>query len=65
MTRLLAFIDRLFNKHQFVRRTSFALAWYVVLYVLFTVPLEESVKLSILGIAAGVIGFYHFRKDTT
>lgn len=70
MTRLLAFIDKLFNKHQLVRRVSITLAWltigYVALHVLHQIDLinehAASVLNSVIGVCGAVVLFYHYRR---
>lgn len=71
MNSLLAFIDRLFNKHQLIRRTSFFAAWISIAAITYAVihnlsGLNEhaaNVLNSVLLICSGVVLYYHYRRS--
>jgi len=70
MRRLLAFIDTLFNKHKFIRRSSFILAWYILWLITdalifkaetmnaYTAGALRDIALAVFA----VVGFYHYSR---
>jgi len=68
---LLAFIDRLFNKHQLIRRTSFFAAWLGIAAITYAVLMNlgavnaysADVLKSILLICSLVVGYYHYKRS--
>lgn len=70
MRRVGAYIDALFNKHKFVRRSSFILAWVVLwmitdalIFKAETMNAYTAGALRDIAIAVfAVIGFYHYSR---